>query len=61
VAFVFTSLLVNFDNPISNRKPNKSNHMKILVLGVTGRTGELIAQLATAKNHKDTATSGRLM
>jgi uncharacterized protein YbjT (DUF2867 family) len=33
----------------------KSNHMKILVLGATGRTGKLFAQLATAKNHQVTA------
>jgi uncharacterized protein YbjT (DUF2867 family) len=55
VAFVFTSFMVNFDNPTSNRKPNKSNHMKILVLGATGRTGKLFAQLATSKNHQVTA------
>ena len=29
--------------------------MKILVLGATGRTGKLFAQLATAKNHQVTA------
>jgi uncharacterized protein YbjT (DUF2867 family) len=30
--------------------------MKILVLGATGRTGKLFAQLATSKNHQVTAT-----
>jgi putative NADH-flavin reductase len=33
----------------------KSNHMQILVLGASGRTGKIFTQLATSKNHQVTA------
>jgi len=53
----FQQLMVirNFDHSTTNRNPNKSNQMKILVLGATGRTGKLFAQLAASKNHQITA------